>query len=292
MNVDGQEGRWLGINQKGTVLIDAIKSLPENATLEFDVGYLGENTCRLDDFGIKFFTDKSREMGIHYTDGSFILVHPGECPSTSIVVRQKGKVLLRNKNDMLAWNGTADPFAKIELWRQKSRLRVYINQEKVWDIPRFFSETDKPYMVGFYHNFYEEITLLVRNIRIATAGADTRSALLTEGKFSTNEILFDTNSDKIEPESNTIIKEIGEVLVQNPSLKIKIVGHTDSDGDNAANLALSKKRAEAVKMRLIYGFGINETRISADGKGESEPLNNNNTPEEKAQNRRVEFIKV
>ena len=133
---------------------------------------------------------------------------------------------------------------------------------------------------------------MISNIRYAVAGADTRSQLITEGKFVTNEILFDVNSDQIKPESNKIITEIGNLLTENPSVKIKIIGHTDSDGDASANLTLSKKRAEAVKMRLVYGFGISESRLSTDWKGETAPLINNSTSEAKAQNRRVEFIKL
>ena len=81
-------------------------------------------------------------------------------------------------------------------------------------------------------------------------------------------------------------------MLENPTVKIKIIGHTDSDGDASANLTLSKKRAEAVKMRLVYGFGISESRLSTDGKGETAPLINNTTSEAKSQNRRVEFIKL
>jgi outer membrane protein OmpA-like peptidoglycan-associated protein len=73
---------------------------------------------------------------------------------------------------------------------------------------------------------------------------------------------------------------------------VKIVGHTDSDGDEAANLLLSKKRAEAVKNTLAKDFNVDALRMEAIGKGESTPLESNNTAEGKANNRRVEFIKL
>ena len=75
-------------------------------------------------------------------------------------------------------------------------------------------------------------------------------------------------------------------------LKVKIIGHTDADGNDAANLDLSKRRAAAVKASLAKDFGIDESRMETDGKGESEPIDKNETPAGKANNRRVEFIKL
>jgi len=119
-----------------------------------------------------------------------------------------------------------------------------------------------------------------------------RSKLLTEGKLVTHGILFDVNSDKIKPESYGTLKEISNVLKENPDVRVKIVGHTDSDGSDAANLDLSKKRAASVKNSLSKNFGIDASRMETDGKGESEPIADNKTPEGKANNRRVEFIKL
>ena len=72
---------------------------------------------------------------------------------------------------------------------------------------------------------------------------------------------------------------------------MRIVGHTDSDGDAAANLDLSRRRATAVKNALTTEFGIDAARMEADGRGESQPVAGNETPAGKANNRRVEFVK-
>jgi len=69
------------------------------------------------------------------------------------------------------------------------------------------------------------------------------------------------------------------------------VGHTDSDGADAANLDLSKRRAAAVKNELVKTFNVNGDRLITDGMGESQPVSPNDTPSNKALNRRVEFIK-
>jgi outer membrane protein OmpA-like peptidoglycan-associated protein len=74
-------------------------------------------------------------------------------------------------------------------------------------------------------------------------------------------------------------------------MNLNIIGHTDSDGEDTANMELSRKRAEAVKTALINVYNIAADRLQTDGKGESEPVGDNGTPDGKAQNRRVEFIK-
>ena len=133
---------------------------------------------------------------------------------------------------------------------------------------------------------------LLNNLRLAIGAPDTRNKLLTEGKFVTSGIHFDVNSDKIKPDSYGILKEVANVLKENEAVKIRIVGHTDSDGDDSKNMELSKKRAESVKNALANEFQVSGSRMETEGKGESTPLSKNDTPAGKAQNRRVEFLKM
>jgi OmpA-OmpF porin, OOP family len=121
---------------------------------------------------------------------------------------------------------------------------------------------------------------------------DMRNKLLTDGKLVTYGIYFDTNSDKVKPESYGTLKGIATVLNENPAVKVKIFGHTDSDGNDAANLDLSKRRANAVKVELSKNFAVDASRIETDGKGETAPVAANDNPTNKALNRRVEFIKL
>jgi outer membrane protein OmpA-like peptidoglycan-associated protein len=88
------------------------------------------------------------------------------------------------------------------------------------------------------------------------------------------------------------MKEIATILKENPAVKIKIIGHTDSDGDDAKNLDLSKRRSISVKNALVNEYGIEALRLDTDGKGETEPISDNTTAEGKAKNRRVELIKL
>jgi OmpA-OmpF porin, OOP family len=92
----------------------------------------------------------------------------------------------------------------------------------------------------------------------------------------------------IKPESFPFLDELADVLVKEPTWKIKIVGHTDNVGSDASNLELSKKRAIAVSNYLVTK-GVDASKITTDGKGESMPIATNDTPEGRDKNRRVEF---
>jgi outer membrane protein OmpA-like peptidoglycan-associated protein len=133
--------------------------------------------------------------------------------------------------------------------------------------------------------------LFITNLKVAEGGLDLRRTLISEGKVSTNGILFDSGSANIQAQSMGIIRQISQVLQQESGMILKIVGHTDADGEDTANMTLSKKRAEAVKNVLISVYNIDVNRLQTDGKGESEPMGDNTTSDGKAQNRRVEFIK-
>ncbi len=179
---------------------------------------------------------------------------------------------------------------KVSIWVQKQRVRLYLNERKVYDLPKAIPS-------GVVINYCKlsaiwENPKYFSNFRIAVGAPDMRSKLITDGKLVTRGILFDVGSDKIKPESYGTLKSIATVLKENPSVRIKIIGHTDSDGDDKQNLELSKKRAAAVKNSLINEFGIDGAGMETDGKGEAESASPNTSAEGKANNRRVEFVKL
>ena len=104
-------------------------------------------------------------------------------------------------------------------------------------------------------------------------------------------IYFGFGSAVIRPESEGVLGEIADVLARNPEWKLRIDGHTDAPGSDAANLDLSKRRSEAVREALITRYRIAADRLSAAGRGESSPKATNETPEGRAQNRRVELTR-
>lgn len=101
-------------------------------------------------------------------------------------------------------------------------------------------------------------------------------------------LAFETGKDVIKETSYPYLDKLAEVLLAEPTWKLLIVGHTDNVGNDAYNLELSKRRATAVKKYLV-GKSIPESSISTDGKGETMPIDTNDTPEGRSKNRRVEF---
>jgi OmpA-OmpF porin, OOP family len=114
---------------------------------------------------------------------------------------------------------------------------------------------------------------------------------LASGKFVTHGINFDVNKSTTRPESIGVLNEVAAYLEANPSIHFEIDGHTDSDGDEASNQTLSIARAEAVKKHLVV-MGVSESQLKTNGFGESQPIDLNATAEGKANNRRVEFVKI
>ncbi len=184
-----------------------------------------------------------------------------------------------------------ETLSHVIVWVQKARVRIYHAGSKVIDLPTVLYTPTEFNRLRF-SLWSTNGNPLISNIRFTTASPDTRSKLLTEGKLISYGIYFDTNSDKIKPESKGAVAEIAKVLAENPSVRIKIDGHTDSDGDETRNMDLSKRRAESVKKMLTGEYSIDASRIETGGYGESKPIANNSTAEGKAQNRRVEFIKL
>jgi OmpA-OmpF porin, OOP family len=173
------------------------------------------------------------------------------------------------------------------------RLRVYLDNEKVIDLPSFLQGETGRYVQFYLKGTKSQMNHIaaISNIKITEEGEDIRSMIL-KGGFSTTKILFNSGSDKLKGDSFAFLDKVGKALEGDPSLKVAIIGHTDSDGDSKANLTLSKKRASSVKTYLIANFKINSDNILVDGKGESDPIVSNVNSEGKARNRRVEFKKI
>jgi OmpA-OmpF porin, OOP family len=124
----------------------------------------------------------------------------------------------------------------------------------------------------------------------ADAGAWLESLNAT-GRVAVYGINFDSNKSVIRPDSEQVLAEILKLVQDNPDLKLKVEGHTDNVGKAKANLQLSKERAAAVKAWLVK-HGVASTRLATDGSGDSKPVDDNSTEEGRANNRRVELVKM
>jgi outer membrane protein OmpA-like peptidoglycan-associated protein len=106
--------------------------------------------------------------------------------------------------------------------------------------------------------------------------------------FKFQPIYFDYDEAIIKPEYQDFLLKMIRVVNSHSDLRIKVTGHTDSDGSEAYNIELSRRRAQAI-IDFFVKFGIEEDRIEIDFKGESNPIDSNSTKEGKQKNRRVDF---
>lgn len=126
---------------------------------------------------------------------------------------------------------------------------------------------------------------------ITVDAAGMLKAINANGKIALYGIYFDFDKSTIKPESDPTLKEIANLLKENPSLNLYIVGHTDMKGTYDYNLRLSRERADAVANGLIENYGIASARLTAAGVGPVVPVASNDHEDGRKQNRRVELVK-
>ena len=176
----------------------------------------------------------------------------------------------------------------VALAYKNHQLKIYVDQFRVLVIP----DTKHSYeRVEFAGVAEEKLPLVIKDVRIAAGGnMNMIGKKFTESKLVTHGINFDFNKATIRPESMGTLNMIVSILKDNPELKFEIGGYTDSDGDDQYNLKLSEQRAKSVLDQLV-SMGVDASRLSSKGYGENKPISDNTTPEGKANNRRVEFVK-
>jgi OmpA-OmpF porin, OOP family len=292
------EEKYLKVPPKAVINLIQTKPLPKNFTFEFDVILPADLPYVCPGFN---FGDKVE-------DKMDFFLAPRKAIHFDILKSDRSGYKNQLRYGTYAMHNALKKIDYIPASNQKihwafevndTRIRLFIDGKKQLDLPG-------QYLPIYNNQFYfssvatgwaesKESYFYISNFVLAETVADARSKIIKEllekGSVSTNAIHFEVNSDKILPESDVIIKQFADALKENTSLKLKIIGHTDSDGDDAKNIILSKKRATAVKANLEK-LGIKTDRLTTDGKGESQPIADNKTADGKAQNRRVEFVKM
>jgi OmpA-OmpF porin, OOP family len=296
-------GNWLKLGERSVFLSANKKEFTKNFTIEYDLifqlenaghywprigmGFLSSGELAPDDNALVTQCNRYQASRIYYNareDGGYWNLY-SELKGGSYVTGSMVKTL--------ALKNYFNKIVHISMQVQGKRLRMWMNGEKLYDLPAAIADQFPTNQIFFEMSPISDprYAYYVGNIKIATGLPDTRHKLIEEGKFTTTGILFDVNSATIKPESNGVLKEIADALTKYPDFKVKIIGHTDSDGSDASNLTLSQKRAAAVKDALTKDLGIDESRMITEGKGETVPVADNKTKEGKMQNRRVEFVK-
>jgi outer membrane protein OmpA-like peptidoglycan-associated protein len=297
MTTDKYSGKWLNISKQGFYLPSFIKSLPGNFTIEYDIIFIpaaassGPNTAQV---GLQVILATAGKPAFDYNlPRSYFELDPYMGQVNIGGYAKSGEKILTNEFRVKGVERSKSFRYHVAVWRQQGRLRVYLDETKVVDAPSLLSPDINYNGIRISTSLNNDgSTWLIGNFKFAAGLPDTRNKLLNEGRFSTTGILFDVNSAIIRAESYGTLKDIATVLKENALLQVKIVGHTDSDGDKATNLELSRKRAEAVKAVLVREFSVEAGRLQTDGRGQEQPVAANSSPSGKAQNRRVEFIKL
>lgn len=242
-------------------LMSTATYLPEIFTIEFDVYFhLQGNEAYIIDL------DKLGKFDIR-----------------SYYVNSKGnKGMMKENMKEPGWKQIAISF-------NKRAFKMYVDNYRVLNIPNLSEKPSNVSFSAFSYGAGKGIPSVITNIIIAEGGEDLYKRLLSDGKIVTNDIHFESGSAILKPESMKIIDQIVQLMKDHAEIKFSVEGHTDSDGTEESNLKLSGQRADAVKNAMV-SKGIDGSRLSTKGYGESQPLADNSTPEGKAKNRRVEFV--
>jgi len=174
----------------------------------------------------------------------------------------------------------------------KRSVKCYIDQIRVANVPKVDGFSPVGFKIRMYPYKDEGNYCMIKSYRFAEGGKSMRDQIEETGRVVTHGILFDPDSHVIKGESFKTLKNIGQLLEEDPALRLSIEGHTDSDGSEAHNSELSHNRSKAVVNYLIQNSGIDAGRLEARGWGESKPIDTNDTAEGKANNRRVELVKL
>ena len=188
-------------------------------------------------------------------------------------------------------HGTFDQIVHCRFMGYGKYLKVYINDTRVANVPNAdFGRADRIHV--YLYNFGQD-KVMIDNIRVAEGGKKILyDALLADGRVATRGVYFDSGSDRLRPESTPTLKQIGRMLQDHADLNLLIEGHTDDVGENSYNQDLSSQRAASVKTYLVQTYKLDDSRLKTKGCGEEKPCDNNNTPEGRQNNRRVELVKL
>jgi outer membrane protein OmpA-like peptidoglycan-associated protein len=281
--VDAKGTPWLRATSGSAFAVELGEVLPDRFTIEFPVQWGHGNQWmrvlfnvpegrRVAPRAMGWYQQVHLQIDERYT-GLFSYNRAAPQALTPV----KGKIL----------NGPAT----IRIMADGRHVKVYVGEQRVANVPQVdLGRAPKVWFI--IADAREQDPMYVGALRIAAGGADLYDKIAAEGRVATRGILFDVDSDRIRPESTPTLEEIAGMLREHAELRLSIEGHTDNTGEDAHNLDLSGRRARAVRALLIEQYRIEGSRLEATGVGEAKPVDTNDTPEGRQNNRRVELVRL
>jgi len=262
-------------------VMDSDRYLPDQFTVEFDFLYNDPNPASFNRISVDFYKPDRNSYYIKNNGGDFhFLLYEAEQLDfgPSISGKELSDALVTGLKSPGKWH-------HIAIYVHNQIGKAYIDQYRVGAtnvLPKGITQ------LAIRSNGRMEY--MIKNFRLAGGGSDAYHKIMTSGKLVTHGIHFASGKVDILPESMGTINKLYDILDHHPDLKLEIEGYTDNDGSPESNMKLSQQRAEAVKGQLV-SMGIDTARLAAKGMGENFPVSDNDTPEGKARNRRVEFVR-
>jgi len=264
--VEFEGARMLEATSDSVVRVKLPKVLPEAFTVEFSLRVPTTNTSTQ-----VFTSPRNGAIARYPFDYLYIYASPGIYRAGREVSGMRLPALVRKT-------------VPVKLQVRDDWAILYVGSDRVSQVPTAnFGRSDT---VEFHLSANARFPTYLSDIVVAVGLDDLYATLNRTGEVTTRGILFDSDSDRLRPESTPVLQELVKALTDHAELRVVIEGHTDGQGDDARNQSLSERRAAAVAT-YVTGQGVAAARVTAVGKGETTPVADNATSEGRQQNRRV-----
>jgi len=264
--VEFEGARVLEATSPSVLRVPLPEALPESFTVEF---YLRIPTANI---GTQVYTTPmTTSVARHPHDYLYLYHTPG-------IYRSGREVSGTQVNRMVANT------VPVKLQVRKEWAILYVGTDRVSQVPT--ANFGRGRAIEFHLNANARFPTYLSEVIVAVGLDNLYDALMATGEFTTRGIFFDTDSDRLRPESTPVLQEMVTTLTEHADLKILVEGHTDSQGEVAHNQGLSERRAAAV-VQYLTEHGVAASRLSSAGRGESAPVADNATAEGRQENRRV-----